>query len=87
LTICRLVVPLVVMHAIWSTVEEDTRKKSAAPFHITVPDLDKILRSVLDSLTGIVYKDDSQVDQIIARKAYALPDPGLEAVVIFTENE
>lgn len=32
------------------------------------PDLDKLVRSVLDALTGIVYKDDSQVSELTASK-------------------
>lgn len=38
---------------------------------VTVPDLDKLLRAVLDSLTGTVYVDDSQVTRIVAEKVYA----------------
>jgi len=35
------------------------------------PDLDKYLRGLLDSLTGICYQDDSQVVDIKARKVYS----------------
>jgi len=35
------------------------------------PDLDKLIRAVLDALTGIFYNDDSQVVQIFAGKRYA----------------
>lgn len=34
-------------------------------------DIDKLLRTVLDAMTGIVYKDDSQVVQVTATKRYA----------------
>lgn len=34
------------------------------------PDLDKQIRSVLDALTAIAYKDDGQVCEIYARKEY-----------------
>ena len=37
----------------------------------TKPDLDKLVRAVLDSLTGIVFRDDSQVIAVIATKAFA----------------
>lgn len=37
----------------------------------TPPDLDKLVRSVLDALTGIVYDDDKQVVSITASKHYA----------------
>lgn len=34
------------------------------------PDLDKKIRAVLDGLTAIAYRDDSQVTSIVAQKAY-----------------
>lgn len=39
----------------------DKLKSSAPESHIQKPDVDKLARSVLDGLTGIVYSDDSQV--------------------------
>lgn len=45
----------------------------------TKPDTDKLVRAVLDSLTGIAYLDDAQVVWLQASKAYASPGctPGL----------
>jgi Holliday junction resolvase RusA-like endonuclease len=40
---------------------------------ITKPDLDKLVRSLGDALTGIVYDDDAQVTELIARKFYGSP--------------
>jgi crossover junction endodeoxyribonuclease RusA len=40
------------------------------PCHTVKPDLDKLIRAVLDALTGIAYRDDSQVGSIIAGKDY-----------------
>lgn len=40
-------------------------------WNIKRPDLDKLIRSVGDSLTGIMWKDDSQVVTINATKSYA----------------
>lgn len=34
------------------------------------PDLDKLIRAVLDGLTGVAYEDDQQVIRITAQKAY-----------------
>ena len=34
------------------------------------PDLDKLIRAVLDGLTGVAYEDDGQVVQIHAQKLY-----------------
>lgn len=39
--------------------------------HITRPDVDKLARAVLDALTGILLRDDSQVVELVASKAYA----------------
>lgn len=40
----------------------------------TIPDLDKLLRAVLDGLSEIVYRDDSLVTAAAAEKHYAIPD-------------
>ncbi len=37
------------------------------------PDLDKLCRACLDSLTGIVWRDDSQVVRLEANKDYGAP--------------
>lgn len=47
---------------------------------VTRPDLDKCVRLVLDSLTGIAYEDDSQVIEIRADKHYGYP-PRAEVLV------
>jgi len=41
------------------------------------PDLDKYVRALLDSLTGICYQDDSQVVDIKAKKVYS-DQPGAD---------
>jgi crossover junction endodeoxyribonuclease RusA len=48
-------------------------KPSAPMAHITRPDLDKLQRSTLDGLTGVLFHDDSQVAFVVASKEYALP--------------
>jgi len=40
------------------------------PAHTVKPDVDKLTRAILDALTGVVYRDDSQVDHIEATKKY-----------------
>lgn len=46
--------------------------KTTAPMHHTSkPDLDKLIRCVKDALTGIAWKDDSQVSIVHARKIYS----------------
>ncbi len=39
----------------------------------TKPDVDKLVRSLFDSLTGIAFEDDSQVCESIATKAFGSP--------------
>jgi Holliday junction resolvase RusA-like endonuclease len=34
------------------------------------PDIDKLLRAVMDALTGIAYADDSQVIEVMVSKVY-----------------
>jgi Holliday junction resolvase RusA-like endonuclease len=38
------------------------------------PDIDKLCRSALDALTGILFVDDGQVVQITAGKVYGAPE-------------
>ncbi|MGI8622680.1 MAG: RusA family crossover junction endodeoxyribonuclease [Solirubrobacteraceae bacterium] len=47
----------------------------APTLNATLPDLDKLVRALLDSLTGVVWVDDGQVAQVAAVKRYAAPDP------------
>lgn len=47
----------------------------------TRPDVDKLIRAVLDALTGIVYADDSQVTAVSAAKLFD-PKPRVQIEVI-----
>jgi crossover junction endodeoxyribonuclease RusA len=50
----------------------ESRSKKA---QMTVkPDVDKLVRAVGDSLSGICYDDDSQVTDLIVRKRYGVPE-------------
>lgn len=40
----------------------------------TKPDIDKLIRSVLDGMTSIVYHDDSQVTAVSAEKVFGTPE-------------
>lgn len=44
------------------------------------PDLDKLIRAVLDALTGIAYVDDGQVVSINSSKVYG--EPGVSVSII-----
>jgi crossover junction endodeoxyribonuclease RusA len=41
--------------------------------HVKKPDVDKLARSILDGLTAVVFKDDSQVTHLTVVKEYAHP--------------
>ena len=47
------------------------------------PDIDKLIRSVSDCLSGTVIKDDAQIVTISARKEYS-DEPGAEIQVVET---
>jgi Holliday junction resolvase RusA-like endonuclease len=55
-------------------------KPSAPSAPATKPDIDKLTRSTLDCLTGLVFDDDSRVVELVVRKVYA--DPGREGARI-----
>jgi Holliday junction resolvase RusA-like endonuclease len=46
----------------------------ARAHHTVKPDLDKLLRAVLDALTGIAYEDDAQVVTAVAMKVYGVDE-------------
>lgn len=50
-------------------------KPSAPHYPTTKPDTDKLIRAVLDALTFVCFKDDSQVCDIQARKEYTEDAP------------
>lgn len=64
---------------------ERPKSRAKDPYKITAPDIDKLARSVLDSLTtGGVYFDDSQVVSLRVSKRYAEADEraGVEVEVV-----
>jgi crossover junction endodeoxyribonuclease RusA len=51
------------------------RLKPSAPSYVrTKPDADKLIRAVADALTGIAYRDDSQLVALHAVKMYGAPE-------------
>jgi crossover junction endodeoxyribonuclease RusA len=59
-----------------------TPKRSTPPA-VKKPDLDKLTRAVLDAITGVSYRDDSQVVDLVASKRIAElgEPPGLALTV------
>jgi Holliday junction resolvase RusA-like endonuclease len=60
-------------------------KTVKAKYHLTRPDLSKLLRGVEDALTGLLWSDDSRVVDIITRKTYAMTQPHACIVVDYAE--
>jgi crossover junction endodeoxyribonuclease RusA len=46
-------------------------KRGVFVHHTIKPDLDRLERAILDALTGIAYRDDKQVTEIVTGKYYA----------------
>jgi Holliday junction resolvase RusA-like endonuclease len=53
--------------------------------HTKKPDLDKLVRSVKDALSKVVWRDDAIVVDIIARKEYAAPGQSPHAEITVSE--
>lgn len=61
-------------------------KKGVRPSAPALPagslhDLDKFIRGVLDALTGVVYRDDGQICEIVAHKEYATSTAGASVMI------
>ncbi len=50
--------------------KRDAKRKERP--HLSAPDIDKLARGVLDSLTGVAFNDDAQVTRLECVKRYAL---------------
>jgi len=51
------------------------------------PDLDKLVRAVLDALLYLVYEDDSQVVHLITEKRFAFAGESPGAWILFDEQK
>ncbi len=50
------------------------QKRGVPVAHLKAPDIDKLLRGILDALSHVVFLDDSQVVELLASKHYAEVD-------------
>lgn len=57
------------------------------PEPVVKPDLDKLIRAVLDALSGLVYRDDAQVCHITVDKRYADGRDAAAAIRAWREGE
>lgn len=52
------------------------------------PDIDKLVRATFDSMTGVIYRDDSQIVNVYATKYYATPDePAGAKVTVYSVDK
>lgn len=68
----------------------NTSKKKVAELdgqaYTKKPDVDNIAKAILDSLNGLVYKDDNQVTELIIKKEYGLENKILVELEELCEN-
>jgi len=57
-------------------------KEKAPTFHTNTPDLDNVVKSVLDGVNKIAFVDDSQVYKLSAIKGYTNGNPRVEVEII-----
>ena len=60
----------VAIPASWSK-RKQAQALAAEILPTTKPDVDNVIKAIGDGLNGVVWKDDSQVSDVIARKRYA----------------
>lgn len=53
--------------------------------HTKKPDVDKLVRAVKDALKGVLWHDDAQVIELVARKGYATTQPHARLLVDHAE--
>lgn len=63
------------------TISAYFQHKTKTGYHTSRPDLDNIIKIILDGLNGVVFKDDATVVSIVAIKQY-----GEERVEVMVEN-
>ena len=55
----------------WSKAKRDAVEDGAQPWHLGRPDLDNLLKLILDAANRVLWRDDAQVVKIAATKIYA----------------
>ena len=60
--------------------------QSKRPMPIVKPDIDNLLKAVMDAMNGRVWVDDCQITEVVASKIYAMNDPQINVLVGFVEE-
>ena len=50
------------------------------------PDIDNVVKAILDACNGVVFRDDAQVVMLVATKAFS-DEPGVRVVIREVQNE
>ncbi len=62
--------------------------KKGSPYkHTSKPDIDNLIKFIMDCCSGILYKDDNQVVNITANKQYAEKEPKTEFYIIYGDDK
>lgn len=70
----------------FGTGKNSSRLKESAPDrHIQTPDLDKLLRCLCDALTGVVYRDDSQVFRVTCQRCWTCGQEKCDVSLTFND--
>jgi Holliday junction resolvase RusA-like endonuclease len=68
--------------SVWFVLPRPVSLPKKVRYHTKKPDIDKLARAVLDALTGVLWKDDSQVVQLTAWKSYQIDATDTPSAVI-----
>ena len=64
-----------------------TLKASAPIYHTQRPDVDNLIKTVLDGLNGIAWKDDAQVVEVSGMKMWSLDAPLTDVTITYEEDK
>ena len=65
-----------------STTKRDRRLISEGVFKFTKkPDVDNLVKAVLDALNGVAFEDDSLITKIVAEKKYTESESGTQMII------
>lgn len=73
--------PLRIAICAWESIPKSKTKKfrqdalEGKEFPTVKPDLDNVAKTIMDALSGVVYKDDKQVVDLIVKKRYTDQEP------------
>ena len=78
---CAMFGKAMLQGAVKVTIDVYFSHKTKKGYHVSRPDLDNIIKAILDGLNGVVFDDDAAVAVLVATKQY-----GEERVEVKVEN-